>query len=181
MMTPFRVRRSPRACVARVAAASLILLAVAAADVRAQSTVVVLVRHAEKVDDSRDPALSEAGERRAEALAAALGDAGIQAVYTTQYVRTRDTAAPLARATGVEPVIIASAGDATANAAAIAAHIREHNAGRTVLVVGHSNTVPAIITALGGADVGTIGDDEYFHLFIVLLDGSGVGVVRATY
>jgi broad specificity phosphatase PhoE len=180
-MTPFRIRRSRRACPARVVAAVGVLLAVAAVDVRAQSTVVVLVRHAEKVDDSRDPPLSEAGERRAEALAAALGDAGIQAVYTTQYVRTRDTAAPLARAVGVDPVIVASAGDAAANAAATAAHIREHNVGRTVLVVGHSNTVPAIITALGGADVGKIGDDEYFHLFIVLLDGSGAGVVRATY
>jgi broad specificity phosphatase PhoE len=176
-MTPFRIRRSRRACPARVVAAVGMLLAVAAVDVRAQTTVVVLVRHAEKVDDSRDPPLSKAGERRAEALAAALGDAGIQAVYTTQYVRTRDTAAPLAQAVGVDPVIVASAGDA----AAIAAHIREHNVGRTVLVVGHSNTVPAIITALGGADVGKIGDDEYSHLFIVLLDGSGAGVVRATY
>jgi broad specificity phosphatase PhoE len=180
-MAQFPEGRRLHACLARVAAAVLILIAVAAADARAQTTVVILVRHAEKADDSRDAPLSEPGRRRAEALAAALADAGVQAVYATQYERTRDTAAPLARAAGVEPVILATAGDAAAHAAAVAAHIQAHDTGRTVLVVGHSNTVPAIIRALGGADVGTIGDDEYFHLFVVLLDGSGAGVVRATY
>ncbi len=64
-------------------------------------TVVYLVRHAEKAQASdNNPPLSEAGMRRAEALAQTLGDAGVSAIYTTQFKRTTDTAAPLAALAG---------------------------------------------------------------------------------
>jgi broad specificity phosphatase PhoE len=154
------------------------LLLPAAAPLHAQTRTVILVRHAEKVDDSTDPALSDAGVRRAEALAAALADAGVDAVFTTQYARTRDTAAPLARRLGIEPEVVHAGGGA--HAQDVAARVREH-AGCTVLVVGHSNSVPAIVAALGGADVGPIGDDEYFHMFIVRISPSGVTVIRSRY
>jgi broad specificity phosphatase PhoE len=146
------------------------------------TTTVVIVRHAEKVDDSTDPALSDRGVRRADALAAALADAGVQTVYTTQYRRTRDTAAPLASLLGLQPVVIASSGASTAeHAAAIAAAIRERHTGKAVLVVGHSNTVPAIIQALGGPDIGHIDDDAYANLFIVVISEQGARLIRATY
>jgi broad specificity phosphatase PhoE len=146
------------------------------------TTTVVIVRHAEKVDDSTDPALSDRGVRRADALAAALADAGVQTVYTTQYRRTRDTAAPLASLLGLQPVVIASSGASTAeHAAAIAAAIRERDTGKAVLVVGHSNTVPAIIQALGGPDIGHIDDDAYANLFIVVISEQGARLIRATY
>ena len=61
---------------------------------------IIVVRHAEKVDDSRDPALSEAGAKRAEALAEMLEHAGLDAVYASQYQRTRLTAMPAAEAAG---------------------------------------------------------------------------------
>jgi phosphohistidine phosphatase SixA len=62
------------------------------------STTVIIVRHAEKAtDDARDPSLSPAGQHRAQALASALGDAGVTALYATQYKRTRATAEPLAQ------------------------------------------------------------------------------------
>jgi phosphohistidine phosphatase SixA len=62
----------------------------------------------------------------------------------------------------------------------VAARVREHGAG-TVLVVGHSNTVPAIVEALGAPAVGAIADDEYFHLFIVQISPAGVRLIRSRY
>jgi broad specificity phosphatase PhoE len=157
------------------------LLAAAVAPVAAQTTTVIVVRHAEKVDDSTDPLLSAAGAARAESLARALADAGVSVIYTTQYVRTRATAAPLAARSAIEPVVIAPTRGAAAHAAELAARIREHDGGRTVLIVGHSNTVPLIVQALGGADVGSIGDDEYDHLFIVQLGADGTTTIRTRY
>jgi broad specificity phosphatase PhoE len=138
---------------------------------------VVLVRHGEKVDDSADAALSEAGLRRAEALAAALADADVVAIYTTQYQRTVHTAAPLARRVSVQPQVVAASGGA--HAAEVAARVREHHGG-TVVVVGHSNTVPAIIRELGGPAV-LIGDDDYAHLFVLRITPQGTRLIRAMY
>jgi broad specificity phosphatase PhoE len=144
-------------------------------------TTVVVVRHAEKVDDSADPALSPAGVARATALADALRDAGVHAIYTTQYQRTRDTAAPLAQLLGLSPVVVETGGAAADHGRAVAAKVLAQEPGRTVLVVGHSNTVPAIILGLGAADIGAIADDEYRNLFIVQIAGSGVRLIRARY
>jgi broad specificity phosphatase PhoE len=138
---------------------------------------VILVRHAEKVDDSSDAALSEAGHRRAGALAAVLAEAGVSAIYTTQYQRTVHTAAPLAQRLGIEAQVIASSG--AAHAADVAARVREHASG-AIVVVGHSNTVPAIIRELGGPAV-TIADNEYAHLFVMRLTPEGARLIRATY
>jgi broad specificity phosphatase PhoE len=144
-------------------------------------TTVIVVRHAEKVDDSADPALSQAGVARAAVLADALRDAGIQAIYTTQYQRTRDTAAPLARLLGLSPVIVETSGAAADHGHAVAAKVLAQEPGRTSLVVGHSNTVPAIVRGLGATDTGSIPDDEYHNLFIVQIAGSGVRLIRARY
>jgi broad specificity phosphatase PhoE len=144
-------------------------------------TTVIVVRHAEKVDNSEDPALSPIGQARAAALADALRDAGIQAIYTTQYQRTRGTAAPLARLLGLVPVMVETGGPAVEHGRAVAAKVLAQQPGRTVLVVGHSNTVPAIVGGLGAADVGSIADDEYHKLFIVKIAGSDVRLIRARY
>jgi phosphohistidine phosphatase SixA len=145
------------------------------------TTTVIVVRHAEKVDDSSDPPLSEAGQARATALAAALADAGVSAIYTTQFERTRATAAPLARALGLSPTVIQGGGPAAAHARAVASRVLSQSAGRTSLVVGHSNTVPDIVQALGAADVGTIADDEYHNLFIVQVGSDAVRLIRGRY
>jgi broad specificity phosphatase PhoE len=163
---------------ARILALLAVLVTVAGAPLHAQTKTVVLVRHAEKVDDSRDPALSADGLRRADALAAALADAGVDAIFTTQFQRTRDTAAPLARLLGIEPVVITASGGG--HAQDVAAHVRDHEAA-TILVVGHSNTVPAILEALGAPPVDAIADDEYFHLFIVQISPAGVRLIRSRY
>jgi phosphohistidine phosphatase SixA len=135
-------------------------------------TFVALVRHAEKVDESRDAALSEKGRERARALAALLKDAGIDAVYSTDYARTRDTAKPLSELLS-KPVEIYD-GDALDG---LAAKLR--SAGRRALVVGHSDTTPELVRALGGREGSAIDPDEYDRLYLLVLlpDGTAVTTV----
>lgn len=164
----------------RALAVSLGLLAAwGVGAVRAQDatgeTVVVLVRHAEK-EAGDDPALDEAGRGRAAALAHALSEWPGGAIYVSQFRRTRETAAPLAEAWGVEPVVV-DARDVTG----LAARIREGRAER-VVVVGHSNTVPALVEALGAEAPEQIAEEVYDDLFVVTLaaDG-GARLVRLKY
>ena len=124
---------------------------------------VILTRHAERADGAAtmggsDPKLSAAGAARAEKLVAMLSDANIAAIFTTEYSRTKDTAGPLALKIKVSPEVVA-AGQLNALIEKIKSHPDD-----TVFVVGHSNTVPMIIKALGGPDF-TIGDNEYDNLF----------------
>jgi len=133
----------------------------------AQSTVFV-VRHAERADAgssgggmmASDPELSDAGRARAAALAALLKSANVTAIFATEYKRTQQTAAPLARALGIQVTTVGA--PATAK---LPEMIR--SAGGNVLIVGHSNTVPAILKALGIATPVTIDDSEYDNLFVV--------------
>jgi broad specificity phosphatase PhoE len=149
----------------------------------AAAQTVILVRHAEKATEGgSDPALSAAGEARARALADALRDAGVTAVVTTELKRTQQTAHPLAAARGLTPQVVATrSGDAAAHAGAVAEAVRRHKQG-VVLVVGHSNTVPAIIGALGASRLPPICDAEYANLFIVTLDPAGSArLIRSRY
>jgi broad specificity phosphatase PhoE len=140
---------------------------------------VVLVRHAERAAEPKDdPGLTEAGAARARALAAALADAGVTAIITSDRRRTRDTAAPLAAARAIAPEIVAAGGNA--HAEAVAAAVRTHRDG-AVLVVGHSNTVPAIIAALGGPQMPNLCDGAYADLFILTPRTAGASLVRSKY
>lgn len=131
---------------------------------------VYVVRHAEKADDDpEDPSLSAAGRQRAQALATRFADAGIDAIYVTGFRRTAQTAAPLAERAGVAAV----ARDAGEAPQALAAAVRAHRPGDTVLIVGHSNTVPGIVEALSGEAVPAIADDEYGRLYRVEFAADG--------
>ena len=142
-----------------VAAAVLVLVVPAFA---AEPTV-FLVRHAEKAEatggDTKDPELSPAGRARAEALALTLKDAGITSIYVTELKRTQQTAAPLARAANVEPTILPAH-----DTAALLARLRQTR--DNMLVIGHSNTLPEIIKALGVSEPVTIADADYDSLFV---------------
>lgn len=121
-------------------------------------TIFVIVRHAEKAtNDPRDPTLSEAGSTRALRVAERLRAAQVSAVYATGYRRTQQTAAPTALAHRLEVRTY----DAAMPAKDFAARLRAAHATGTVLVVGHSNTVPAIAAALCECDVASLRDDEY--------------------
>ena len=158
--------------------AAVLTLCAAGSALAQSATTVILVRHAEKVDDSADPVLSDAGTARAEALADALADAGVTAIITTQFERTRRTGAPLGERVGITPIVVAATGRTHVDD--VAARVRELGPG-TVVVVGHSNTVPAIIRALGGPDVGEIPDSAYDHLFVLTLGEDGVRLIRSRY
>lgn len=144
-------------------------------------TMVLLVRHAEKAaEPAQDPPLTAAGEARARALAMVAKDAGVTAVITTQYARTRRTAEPTAAAAGVSPEVVRG-GPVDQHARAVADAVRRHR-GATVLVVGHSNTIPAIVGALGAPRPPDLCDAEYDALFVVVLaEGEPTRLVRSRF
>ena len=142
-----------------------VLLATSAA---AQPSTVILVRHAEKATTpGNDPDLSAAGMLRARDLASALADARIASIIVTQLQRTHATARPTAEAGGVTPIVVRVTGDVPAHVQAVVAAVRSRPAGQAVLVVGHSNTIPAIVTALGGPRLPDLCDSQYGTLFIL--------------
>lgn len=149
----------------------------------APATTIVLVRHAEAVPDAgRDPVLSEAGRTRAAALAGALSGAGVTAVYATQYQRTQLTGAPVAGAAGLQVRVRPIEGETDAYVAALVKEVLASHAGGTVVIVGHSNTVPALVKGFSGVDPGEIAHDSYNKMFVVLAGAPGQGrLVRARY
>ena len=169
--------RVPRAAVAALAA--LLALGAAprasAAQEEAEPTIAIVTRHAERAKDpGPDPSLDDAGRGRAKSLATALQDARVAAAIVTQFKRTRETAAPLVERLKL-PVLErpVAAGKVDEYAATLAKEIRASYEGRTVLVVGHSNTVPAIVAALSGRQIDPIPDDRYGDVFVVVIPKSG--------
>lgn len=160
---------------------SWLLLACASFATQAAPQLVILVRHAEKaVEPREDPALSEAGSARAKALAQALADTKVGAVLTSPLRRTRDTGAPTAEAADIQPQAIGFEGGTAAHVAAVAAAVRAQ-AADTVLVVGHSNTIPAIVAALGGPKLADFCESSFSHLLLLRLDGDKARLLRANY
>jgi broad specificity phosphatase PhoE len=129
-------------------------------------TTVILVRHAEKniEPNNSDPDLSPAGQARAQELARTLALAGVNAIYATNFKRTQETVQPIASQVGISPTLI----DAK-NTSDLTNRIVTANRGQTVLVSGHSNTVPSIINALGGGSMADIPDNEYDNLYVVTI------------
>ncbi len=149
----------------------------------AAPTVVFLMRHAEKAKEpATDPPLSEAGRARAQAVAELLGPAGVTHLFVTEFVRTQETLAPLATSVG-KPLerVAASASNE------LVAKLRALPPGSVAVVAGHSNTVPAIVRALGGTIDGTMNgaqgemlpDDEYGRLIEVVLPPAGAVATTA--
>lgn len=137
-------------------------------------TTVYVVRHAEKappVSGNSDVDLSASGYARADSLAGQLREAGIDVVITTQLKRTQLTARALAAMRGITPVVVPATSPVTAHAESVAVAVRRYPGSR-ILVVGHSNTVGPIITALGGGPVGDLCDSEYSNLFTLTLSPS---------
>ena len=146
----------------------------------AKATTVFLVRHAEKADvPGTDPPLSERGAARAEALARLLQSAGVRAVYTSQFQRTRQTAEPVAKRLGITATAVPLSVKTSNPREVTEESIREltkrveAHAGEAVLIVGHSNSVPDVIRALGGDIVPKIDESSFDDLFVVTVYGGG--------
>lgn len=141
------------------------------------NSIFLLVRHAEKATGD-DPLLTPAGEARAQALANLLDSMPIDAVYASDFRRTRLTAAPLALAKGLDVQLYDhKALEAFADA------LKTQQAGQTVVVVGHSNTTPYLAGLLQNATSYPDFDEaDYGNLLIVTVAGQAPGsLVRLRY
>jgi broad specificity phosphatase PhoE len=138
------------------------------------TTTVIFVRHAEKAaQPADDPGLSPAGQRRVAELTRQLKDAdviaGIDAVYSTPYRRTEETARPIAEALG----LLINSYDAGDTEAIMEYIVREHK-GKIILVVGHSNTLPVLMAGMGASKrVPPIAENEYDNIYLVSIPWFG--------
>jgi broad specificity phosphatase PhoE len=138
----------------------IFLLLIAAAQ---GAPIVFVVRHTEKATTGGDnPDLSVAGHKRADALARILQDSQITAIFVTEFKRTQETAAPTAKETHITPTIVPST-----DIAGLAVKLRAVNG--NALVVGHGNTIPDLMKALGIAIPINIPDADYTEIFVVSL------------
>ncbi len=151
-------------------APSLTVAACAKRPTVAGVTTVYLVRHGEKKLDNDDPDLTEVGQQRAQALAHALRSVPLDAIFSTDTRRTRQTAAPAAEARSLEVRLYGKE-----DVARVIMHLRR-TPGR-YLVVGHSNTTPDLVSRLGGDPGAAIDENtEFDRLYVLVLhpDGSVV-------
>ena len=146
-------------------------------------TVVFVIRHAEKAVGGDDPPLTEAGQRRAQALAQVTEDSHIGAIYTSQFKRNHETAQPLSDKIGVPiteaPVNLSQPGD---YGQTLAKEILAKHAGQSVVVVGHQNTIPGLVEGFSGRLAPGLKDLEYSRLFIIVIPSEGSPrLIRAQY
>jgi phosphohistidine phosphatase SixA len=158
----------------RVALAVLLLITVAS--LASAQDVVFVVRHAERADAGmkqgmEDPPLSAVGEERAKRLAIILRSADIKQVFASQFKRTQLTAGPLATQEHLEIT--------TVTAKDINALVQKLSTAKGAsLVVGHSDTVPQVLQALGVNDDVKISDQEYDNLFVVVRVGGETKLIK---
>lgn len=131
-----------------------------------EARTVIVVRHAEKQPGSDDPALTEAGSAWADRLADFCAERGVRGVIATPFRRTMETALPTARAVDIEVRVVGLEGGLDGHAAGVARMIDGEPGVRAWLVVGHSNTVPAVIARLGGPAV-ELSETEYGRVFVI--------------
>ena len=134
--------------------------------------IVVLVRHGER-DPTGADALSAAGKRRANVLATMFADADVSTIFTSEFKRTKQMAAPLATTLGLSAKQITSNGDA--------AKAQILSGGPCAVVVGHSDTVPAFIELLGGPGGVVIKDNEFDRMFIVTIAATQISLLTMRY
>lgn len=155
--------------------ASLVLSGLCATNLMAaDANIIYLTRHAEKLDTGSDPSLSDAGKLRATNIATMLKKANIDAIYSTAYNRTLETAAPLSELTSVG-VQTYDPFDLSSFATSLKTLVGN------IMVVGHSNTTPELVTLLGGESGSAIDESEYDRLYQLIFNQDGsVTTVRLT-
>lgn len=132
------------------------------------ATTIILVRHAERIANNGDLPLSEAGRERAALLARMLGHTRVSHVFTSEMVRTRETAAPLATQLALTPVAVP-----VAQSDLLVSRLDQLPAGAVALVVNHGGTIPGIIQKLGAPAPAAIAEDQFDRLFVVTRAAAG--------
>lgn len=128
---------------------------------------VILIRHAEPQTSGADPGLTATGRRRAELLGFMFEHAGVTTLFTSELRRTKETAQPLAARLSLVPEVLPGLDTAAHRARVLAVP------SGVALVVGHTNTVPPLIGALGAGTTIQIAAHEFDRMFIVALHGAG--------
>ena len=135
-----------------------------------KTTTYYFIRHAEKDRSdktNKDPNLIQEGVLRAAKWSFVLENIEFDAVYSTNYNRTKQTAQPTAEKKGVEVTIYDPR-------QLFSEEFANNTLGKTVLVVGHSNTTPAFVNAvLGTKKYDSIDDNNNANLYIVTISPSG--------
>lgn len=150
---------------------SILLLGYSCLDSKTKSDdrYIYLVRHAEKMSDSKNPELTEQGRLRAQSLSKVLSSKSITGIYSTDYKRTKGTAAPLSQRLDL-PINLYDPSDLEG----FSSELKEEIKGN-VLVVGHSNSTPTLVNhLLGTTTYKKLDETEYGDLFIVLLSSDKV-------
>lgn len=144
----------------------------------ADSHIVFILRHAETdPKGGKNPSLTAQGQAHAQTLANMIQDEQLNAIFVTNTIRSMQTAAPTSAATG-----IATTTYPALDATGLATTIRSRDDHTATLVIAHSNTVPTIITALGGPLFEDLAHDSFDHLYAVILkDGRHVRTVQLRY
>jgi len=135
-------------------------------------TTFVLVRHAEKAaDGTNNPPLTEQGKERSENLASLLGNQQVTALYATPFKRTQETLTPIANQTE----LTIQSYDPYAKGEWLATLLDKHSGG-TVVIAGHSNTIPLLANALLGDDtIAQFDEKDYSNLIIIVTEKIGEG------
>jgi broad specificity phosphatase PhoE len=136
-------------------------------------TTIFLVRHAEKVGDgSADPALTLAGAARADELAYVLEHVKLDAIYSTPYKRTKQTVLPTAKEKGLEVKIYKPGEEGFLQ------KLLQAFPGGSILIVGHSNTIPKMANELASrSDFRDLDDATYDNLFIACVPTEGKAAI----
>src|SRR5262245_30796441 len=143
-----------------------------------EAQTIFIARHAERTGEP-DPPLNADGQRRAEALAKLLVDAGVYYFYTTETIRARQTAEPTARKARRPIEIVEQA----IPIEELVARVRKTaDPARPTLIVGHRGTVPRIVKALGGPEIPELRADEHDRLIVLtMLPGGKASIVTLRY
>jgi broad specificity phosphatase PhoE len=131
-------------------------------------TTIVLVRHGERITPNGDVGLSEKGRERAKALAYALADLKLHAIYTSQMIRTIETAAPAAEAARISSELVP-----VEKTDVLVEKLKQLPPGSGALVVNHSGTIPTIVEKLGAGKIPPVREDEFDRFLIVTIPANG--------
>lgn len=141
---------------------------IAAAQSASPNKTIVLVRHGERIKPDGDVALSEKGRERARTLAYMLKDFRPQAIYTSQMIRTIETAEFSATSFGIKSEVVPAD-----KAILLVEKLNQLPPGASALVVHHSNSIPKIVEELGAGTIPPIAEDEFDRMLILTIPQSG--------
>lgn len=158
--------------IGRWALVALLVLPTFAAAQSAEPVTVFVVRHAERASSESDSPLSEVGKERAARLVEMLKDAGITHAFSTEFVRTRETVAPLAGRLGLTATVVPGREMNT-----LISTLQGLPPGSRALVAGHSNTINQIAGRLSGQEIPALPETEYDRLYVVTMFEGKVSVV----